>query len=291
MAAAKSSPTDPNAKIITALLKCQVEVESVPKTGKAPAVMGGFMFAEVGAVVTVARAALIKNGLVLTARVGGTAPPHIDEQGITHVIYIFDLWHESGACIQAISSIYAHGGDRNSKGGWGDKGGNKASTAAQKYGIIRLFNIPTVDDDSDGHSLPETDRKRQESPSPRRPAPRPAPSSAPKPPPRQSSGAPDQGALASEQELKDARIYPIGFKKAEEFFPKHECQEDKAKKFCALDWAMERIGIRSVKQLRSSQLDEFVNYLNGYPGPVTQGSHAEEEEPPPPDDDEYQEEF
>ncbi len=288
MTVAKSKSTHPQGRIIEALLKCQMEVESIPKTGTAPPVMGSFKFAEVGQVVTAARNALIKNGLVLTSRVHPDVTPRIDEQGITHVVYVFDLWHESGECIQNISSIYAHGGDRNSKGGWGDKGGNKASTAAQKYGIIRLFNIPTVDDDSDGQSLPETDRKRAESPSPRRSAPRPAPSSAPAPAPEPQG---NREGPATEAQLKSARIYPIGFKKAEEFFTKDECQEDKAKKFCAIDWALQRIGCRTIKQLRPSQLDEYVNYLHGYAGPVTQGSHAGGEEQPPPPQEEYEEEF
>jgi hypothetical protein len=282
MPAAKTA--NPKGAIIQALLKCQMAVESIPKTGTAPAVMGGFKFAEVGAVVAAARAAMIDNGLLLTARVSSDVTPHIDEQGITHVLYTFDLWHESGECIEDISSIYAHGGDRNSKGGWGDKGGNKASTAAQKYGIIRLFNIPTVDDDSDGHALPETERPARRAPA-RRAAPRPAPSPAPAPPPQPSSGGHGEGP-ATEAELKAAKIYPTGFKKAEEFYSKDECAVDPKKKFCAIDFALGMMGVRTVKQLRVSQLDEFVNHLHGYPGPF---DNADPNEPPPPDENDYPE--
>ena len=256
----------PVAEIIQALLECQKDVDHIEKTGTAPAVMGGFKFAEVGVVVAAARKAMIEHGLLLTARVSPQYSPKIDEQGITHVIYIFDLWHSSGACIPGICSIYTHGGDRNSKGGWGDKGGNKASTAAQKYGLIRLFNIPTVDEgeyndlDSDAHSQPEV-------PAPHVPRP-PLPEGTPARTPNQAADAAAPGdPIVSEGDIKTAQVWKVGFTKAGQFFTEEQL-EVKKNKFCAIDHANQQFGIRSVKQLRRSQLRDYVQCMVDYPGPA-----------------------
>lgn len=260
----------PVSDIICALLECQKVVDHIEKTGTAPAVMGGFKFAEVGQVVAAARKAMIEHGLALTASVSNQLTPHIDEQGITHVIYSFDLWHISGACIPGICSIYAHGGDRNSKGGWGDKGGNKASTAAQKYGIIRLFNIPTVDEgeynelDSDAHSQPDVPMTRTFTTN--------QPHQREEPPP--PSRTPDQAAeaaapgdpIATEADIKKAQVWKTGFTKAGQFFTEEQL-EIKKNKFCAIDYANQQFGIRSVKQLRKSQLRDYVQCMVDYPGP------------------------
>lgn len=68
-----------------------------------------------------------------------------DAKGMLEVIYEMLVFHESGAQWQERPRQTGYARAKDSKGGWDDKALNKCHTAARKYFILALFNIPTGD--------------------------------------------------------------------------------------------------------------------------------------------------
>lgn len=68
-----------------------------------------------------------------------------DAKGMLEVIYEMFIFHESGVQWEERPRQTGHARAKDSKGGWDDKALNKCSTAARKYFILSLFNIPTSD--------------------------------------------------------------------------------------------------------------------------------------------------
>jgi len=93
---------------------------------------------------------MAKHGLLLIPSLAktedGFPAPRIDEHGVTQMVMAFTLAHTSGQVWPEKIYTLAHGNDRDSKGGYSDKGAYKASTGGFKYTLMRLFMIPTGDD-------------------------------------------------------------------------------------------------------------------------------------------------
>lgn len=95
-----------------------------------------------------------KNGIVIFQSETGRAM--FDEDNVIAVEYAFTVAHVSGETWPQPLRQTGVSTCRNSKGSWDDKSLNKCHTAARKYFLLALFQIPTgEEDDAD---LGEKDR-------------------------------------------------------------------------------------------------------------------------------------
>lgn len=116
---------------------------------------------------------LAKNGLVIFQTEVGRAM--FDEDRAISVQYQFTIAHTSGEAWPDRPLQTGLSRCRDSKGGFDDKALNKCHTAARKYFLLALFQIPTgEEDDADSH---ETGRRQ-------------APTNVKPPPPAASVAAP-----------------------------------------------------------------------------------------------------
>jgi hypothetical protein len=72
-----------------------------------------------------------------------------DQEGVIAVKYAFEVAHESGETWPRLLHQTGVSRCRDSKGGWDDKSLNKCHTAARKYFLLSLFQIPTGDEEDD----------------------------------------------------------------------------------------------------------------------------------------------
>ncbi len=154
------------------------EVTYVQKRGENK--FHGYKFAAIGDLLAKVQPAMAQHGLIViqNERSHELSP----NGGVMVVNYEFTLAHKSGA-------IWAHrpihtgmAAATNSKGGFDDKCVNKCMTAARKYFLMALFQIPTGDADD-----PDMDGDIDEKPTPR------AKPIARAPVPPQTSAAPPEG--------------------------------------------------------------------------------------------------
>jgi ERF superfamily len=97
-----------------------------------------------------------KHGLVIFQSETGRAM--FDEDNVIAVEYSFTVAHVSGETWAQPLRQTGVSTCRNSKGGWDDKSLNKCHTAARKYFLLALFQIPTGEEaDAD---LGENERKQ-----------------------------------------------------------------------------------------------------------------------------------
>lgn len=134
-------------EIAEAVIRMMEEVGYIQKTGENK--FHGYKYASIEKVLEKVQPALTKVGLVITQDETGHAI--VAEGQLMEATYAFALTHKSG--VQ--STPVRHTGLaslRNTKGGYDDKALNKCHTAARKYFILGLFQIPTglaVDPDDD----------------------------------------------------------------------------------------------------------------------------------------------
>lgn len=85
-----------------------------------------------------------------------------DNDGVIAVRYAFTIIHKSGEVWPERPMQTGVSRCRDSKGGFDDKSFNKAHTAARKYFLLALFQIPTGDesDDADHHDAAPTTSQR-----------------------------------------------------------------------------------------------------------------------------------
>jgi ERF superfamily len=143
------------------------EVVSFPTSAPAPATLVGAIAAVMGEVHTVAKHGvnefhryryakmedilkeitplLGKHGLVIFQNETGRAM--FDEDNVIAVEYSFTVAHVSGETWPQPLRQTGVSTCRNSKGGWDDKSLNKCHTAARKYFLLALFQIPTGEED------------------------------------------------------------------------------------------------------------------------------------------------
>jgi hypothetical protein len=102
-----------------------------------------------------------KHGLVIFQSETGRAM--FDEDNVIAVEYSFTVAHVSGETWPQPLRQTGVSTCRNSKGGWDDKSLNKCHTAARKYFLLALFQIPTGDEadadkgENDSHTRVATD--------------------------------------------------------------------------------------------------------------------------------------
>jgi ERF superfamily len=99
-----------------------------------------------------------KHGLVVFQDEVGRSM--FDDDGVIAVMYEFTVAHESGEVWPQRLRQTGVSRCRDSKGGWDDKSVNKCHTAARKYFLLSLFQIPTgeepdADQDADDTAHPE----------------------------------------------------------------------------------------------------------------------------------------
>lgn len=229
------------AAILEALNKVKASIENVPKDGTNPHF--GYRYVSEASLNRAVRASMIENGLILIPSVVPDWPIRIDEKGVTHVLFEYQVAHVSGAVWPETIRVYGQGNDRDSKGGWGDKGAYKASTGAYKYLLLRLLQIDTGDDPELDHlddSSKMAPRKRPEED--QRDAEPPAHEDE-----NQALPEDDDGPGV---DLKAAGIYREAFKAVESVYGAG-ATNDTQKKFKALDWALATMGLRVTKQIRT----------------------------------------
>jgi hypothetical protein len=129
-------------KILAALHDVMGKVGYVQKKGTND--YQKYKYAGEGNLLEVLRPAMVEAGLMLLPNQKSVAGP--DEYGITTVCVEYTLAHKDGDIWPEKLIAYGTGGDRNSKGGVGDKGLYKAATGANKYLLFKLFQIETGDD-------------------------------------------------------------------------------------------------------------------------------------------------
>jgi len=137
-------------EIITAIHQVMSKVGYVQKKDRNE--FHKYKYAGESALLEVLRPAMLEAGLLLIP--SGKSHSEIDQYGNTHIEMEYTLAHTSGAVWPEKLVAFGCGGDKNSKGGVGDKGTYKAITGAGKYMLFKLFLIETGDD-------PENDGEKQ----------------------------------------------------------------------------------------------------------------------------------
>jgi hypothetical protein len=98
-----------------------------------------------------------RHGLVIFQSETGRAM--FDDDNVIAIEYAFTVAHASGETWPHVIKQTGVSTCRNSKGGWDDKSLNKCHTAARKYFLLALFQIPTGDEEDDadrGENKPAT---------------------------------------------------------------------------------------------------------------------------------------
>jgi len=103
----------------------------------------GFNYVSSSAVLNRLRPLLDDARLLLVPAVKGHASEALGKQILTHVDMDF-MWIDVDTGAQIVCPWYAQGADM------GEKGPGKAYTYAEKYFLLKFFNVPTDADDPDG---------------------------------------------------------------------------------------------------------------------------------------------
>lgn len=143
-------------KILEAINAIMAEVGSVGKSGMNE--FQHYKYAQVSDILKVVQPLLAKHGLIIIQH--ELTRELVGNDSLLAITYHFVLAHSSGEFLSRPSEL---GSDtatifriaqtgmssvRNSKGGYDDKAANKCHTAARKYFILALFQIPTVEMDA-----------------------------------------------------------------------------------------------------------------------------------------------
>lgn len=128
------------AEIAGAINAIMGEVDYVQKKGTNS--FHNYKFAAVGDVLAKLQPAMHKAGLVIIQNETG----HTLNGAVMEVRYEFSLIHKSGAVWPDRPVHTGMATATNSKGGFDDKCVNKCMTAARKYFLLALFQIPTGDE-------------------------------------------------------------------------------------------------------------------------------------------------
>lgn len=165
-----SAPTSPPAvvpdlrtigigQLTKAIARVMQEVETVTKRGQNT--FHRYRFARMEDVLGRLTPLLGKHGLaVFQDEIGRSM---FDGDSVIAITYEFAVAHESGEVWPQRLRQTGVSRCRDSKGGWDDKCVNKCHTAARKYFLLSLFQIPTSEDedaDREDNRTPEPDRKQ-----------------------------------------------------------------------------------------------------------------------------------
>lgn len=134
-------------EMVEAIAAMMVKVGYIQKKGENK--FHGYKYASIEDVLDKVQPALAECGLVITQ--DELCHNIIADGQLMEATYAFGLAHKSGATCPPIRHT-GLAALRNTKGGYDDKALNKCHTAARKYFILGLFQIPTglaVDPDED----------------------------------------------------------------------------------------------------------------------------------------------
>src|SRR6267143_1706420 len=136
------SPTPvgaPAATLVSAIAAVMNEVHVVAKRGENE--FHRHRYATMGDILKEITPLLGRHGIVIFQSETGRAM--FDEDNVIAIEYAFTVAHASGEIWPHAIKQTGVSTCRNSKGGWDDKSLNKCHTAARKYFLLALFQIPT----------------------------------------------------------------------------------------------------------------------------------------------------
>ena len=134
------APTTQITKAIAAVMK---EIHTVSKRGQNT--FHRYRYARMEDILRQLTPLLGKHGLVIFQDEIGRSM--FDNDAVIAVTYEFAVAHESGEAWPHRLRQTGVSRCRDSKGGWDDKSLNKCHTAARKYFLLSLFQIPTSDEE------------------------------------------------------------------------------------------------------------------------------------------------
>jgi ERF superfamily len=130
------------AEIVKAISQIMATPLYIQKTGRNEHF--GYRFAKVGDVLDMLQPKLAKAGLVIFQSEEDRSL--IGDGAVLCVKYRFTLAHTSSAVWPESFFHTGMSAARHPKGGWDDKACNKCHTAARKYFLLALFQVPTGED-------------------------------------------------------------------------------------------------------------------------------------------------
>jgi hypothetical protein len=128
--------------LVAAIAAVMNEVHVVAKRGENE--FHSYRYATMGDILKEITPLLGRHGIVIFQSETGRAM--FDDDNVIAVEYSFTVAHASGETWPHVIKQTGVSTCRNSKGGWDDKSLNKCHTAARKYFLLALFQIPTGDE-------------------------------------------------------------------------------------------------------------------------------------------------
>src|SRR5882672_1490935 len=129
--------------LVGAIAAVMNEVHVVAKRGENE--FHRYRYATMGDILKEITPLLGRHGIVIFQSETGRAM--FDDDNVIAVEYAFTVAHASGETWPHVIKQTGVSTCRNSKGGWDDKSLNKCHTAARKYFLLALFQIPTGEED------------------------------------------------------------------------------------------------------------------------------------------------
>jgi ERF superfamily len=129
--------------LVGAIAAVMNEVHVVAKRGENE--FHRYRYATMGDILKEVTPLLGRHGIVIFQSETGRAM--FDDDNVIAVEYAFTVAHASGETWPHVIKQTGVSTCRNSKGGWDDKSLNKCHTAARKYFLLALFQIPTGEED------------------------------------------------------------------------------------------------------------------------------------------------
>lgn len=163
-------PVLPNtgfAKLAAAIAGVMAEIKPVEKSGWND--FHKYKYAKMGDLSIELTPLMGRHGIVIFQNEVDRAM--FDDGKVISVRYQFTVVHSSGEIWPERPLITGMSRCRDSKGGFDDKAFNKAHTAARKYFLLSLFQIPTDDEVTDDADAPASDQRSRPSAQRRAPSP------------------------------------------------------------------------------------------------------------------------
>jgi hypothetical protein len=129
--------------LVGAIAAVMNEVHVVAKRGENE--FHRYRYATMGDILKEVTPLLGRHGIVIFQSETGRAM--FDDDNVIAIEYAFAVAHASGETWPHVIKQTGVSTCRNSKGGWDDKSLNKCHTAARKYFLLALFQIPTGEED------------------------------------------------------------------------------------------------------------------------------------------------
>jgi hypothetical protein len=150
--------------LVAAIANVMAEVDIVAKRGVNE--FHRYRYARMEDILREITPLLGKHGLVIFQSETGRAM--FDEDNVIAVEYAFTVAHVSGETWPPVRQTGVSA-CRNTKGGWDDKSLNKCHTAARKYFLLALFQIPTGEEDDADQGTSDNQKQSVAKPAVNRP--------------------------------------------------------------------------------------------------------------------------